>query len=251
MRKLAIPLVPLLVLALIIGAVGCGGDETMPTPMPTPDLEREAIISFTQQALEIEAKRNEMMEFFASLGESSGWNIELDFVGRYFIEGISEDLAAQYTQYVIPPGFEGMQALYRKLLLLDCPHAIRSVRDILVHIYNSEIQLAELQSLRNRDKDLGDEVRLILWEITKDNFYDFEDEIAWLNYRIEQKIEEEGPDYFGEENLTLGYFTHLTQSSWGQLQKRRQQLYSGWVETLQEHGIDPAKEGFTELIGQE
>ena len=35
MRKLAIVLIPLLIFALVIGAVGCGGEETKPTLTPT------------------------------------------------------------------------------------------------------------------------------------------------------------------------------------------------------------------------
>jgi len=36
MRKLAIVLIPLLIRALVLGAIGCGGEETKPTPTPTP-----------------------------------------------------------------------------------------------------------------------------------------------------------------------------------------------------------------------
>ena len=38
MRKLAIVLIPLLIMALVLGAIGCGGEETKPTPTPTPTL---------------------------------------------------------------------------------------------------------------------------------------------------------------------------------------------------------------------
>ena len=36
MRKLAIVLIPLLIMALVLGAIGCGGEETKPTPTQTP-----------------------------------------------------------------------------------------------------------------------------------------------------------------------------------------------------------------------
>ena len=36
MRRLAIVLIPLLIMALVLGAIGCGGEETKPTPTPTP-----------------------------------------------------------------------------------------------------------------------------------------------------------------------------------------------------------------------
>jgi hypothetical protein len=43
-----------------------------PTPASTPDVEREAILSFTLQALEIEAKRNDLIAYFAGLRKSVG-----------------------------------------------------------------------------------------------------------------------------------------------------------------------------------
>lgn len=36
MRKLSIVVVPLLVLVIVFGALGCGGEEAVPTPTPTP-----------------------------------------------------------------------------------------------------------------------------------------------------------------------------------------------------------------------
>lgn len=102
----------------------------------TSDLEQQEIISFTQQALEIEAKRSELMEYFAK-----------QHVGplreRFFLEGIPTN--AEYPEWMNAPksGLEGMVSLRKRLLFLDCPQSLQSIKQSLLEIYQLEIELAE------------------------------------------------------------------------------------------------------------
>jgi len=42
----------------------------------------------------------------------------------------------------------------------------------------------------------------------------------------------------------------LMKHPWVELQLLRIEVYTRWAEILREHGIDPAQEGFTELVGR-
>jgi len=108
----------------------------IPTPTPTAkaDPEREAIITFTRQALAIEAERAELMKFYAyaNLGMYRDWVMRATF-----LKGVS---ATQYTWAPTDHDLAGMSALLSRLLLLDCPQSMQPIKDSLNHIYESEIQ---------------------------------------------------------------------------------------------------------------
>ncbi len=162
----------------------------------TSDLEQQEIISFTRQALEIEGKQSELMEYFARQHVGS----------RFFLEGMPTD--AEYPEWMNAPesGLEGIVSLRKRLLFLDCPQSLQSIKQSLLEIYQLEIELAESE---------GETMSLtesMLKGVT-----------AW-------KAAQEG------------FLPH---------QERRKDTYTRWAEILQEHDIDPAEEGFTELVRQE
>ena len=102
----------------------------------TSDLEQQEIISFTRQALEIEGNQSELMEYFAR-----------QHVGplreHFFLEGMPAD--AGYPKWMNAPesGLEGMVSLRKRLLFLDCPQSLQSIKQSLLEIYQLEIELAE------------------------------------------------------------------------------------------------------------
>lgn len=193
-------------------------------PACAVDTEREEIVSFTRQALEIEAKRNELMEFFASFRPPHyGYGFSLWLIDKGFLGGVPAKTYTFYSGDEVPPSsIEGMSSLRNRLLLLGCPQSTQSIKDALDQIYDSEIGLAESQSSQ---KDLpwipyfGS--GLVLCEVTKDNLS------YWRQYDAK-----------------------VVQSEWFKVQELRKDTYTRWAEILQEHGIDPVQEGFTELIRQ-
>ncbi len=177
----------------------------------TLNSERQEIITFTRQALEIEDERNELMAYFASFpleryGTVQGW-----LVRRFLLEGVPTNLPATYN--APRSGLEGMASLRQRILLLDCPQSMQPIKDALVYIYNSEVELAE--------HDLAGPI------INQDNLE------LW------------------HEDLSLNINFYISMDDpWLKLQLMRRDVYIRLAEILQEHGIDPAQEGFTELVGQ-
>ena len=105
-----------------------------PTANTTPDMEREAIISFTVQALEIEKKRTDLIAYFAGLRNSVGIHGQALAIERFFSTGVPATL-----RDAPPSGLEGMTTLRNRLLLLDTPQSIGPIKDDLLFIYTSEI----------------------------------------------------------------------------------------------------------------
>ena len=196
----------------------------------TSNLEQEEIISFTQQALEIEAKRSELMIFFAGLQDKYGPS-----GAAWIMTRILFGVPATRLVKDAPSDLEGMVSLQNKLLLLECPQSIQHIKDSLVYIYNSEVQLAE------------SDPKLIRPDVTKDNIGYFQQEFDRLDQQIKQQVQQDPSYYNRQEFYMRDYYAILLKSSWGQAQKLRRQLYYDWAETLREHGIDPAEEGFAEL----
>ena len=196
-------------LALLLAA--CGPTAPTPTPIPTVDPEREAILAFTREALEIEAQRSELVAWFATIEPTT-----LRFFVRLFLPGVPE---GYYHDRGWGPAkdLEGMSALYRRILLLDSPQSMQAIKDSLNHIYDSEIEHGGL-----------------IPEVTKDN----------LDYWKAKAAEY--PPY----STTYNYYMARVDSSWGQLQALRRDVYTRWAQLLREHGIDPAKEGLTGLFPQ-
>ena len=182
-----------------------------PTPASTPDLERDAIISFTLQALEIEVKRKDLIEYFADLRDRVGTYGQALAIERFFSTGVPATL-----RDAPPSGFEGMTTLRNRLLLLDSPQSIRAIKDALLDVYDSEIQLASEQ--------------LAYSEITHDS----------LDY-WRQLASDSGP---GEQ-----YYQYMVGTNWFGLQEIRHHVYALWGDVLKEYGIDPA--GLTILYASE
>lgn len=174
----------------------------LPTPASTPDLERDAIISFTLQALEIEAKRKELAAYFAGLRDSVGIHGQSLAIERFFSTGVPATL-----RDAAPSGFEGMTTLRNRLLFVDSPQSMQIIKEALLNVYDSEIQLASDQ--------------LAYPEITVDG----------LDY-WRQLVTDGGP---GEH-----YYEYMVGTDWFGLQEGRQHVYALWADILKEHGIDPA-----------
>ena len=154
MRIIAPPLLPPLACVLVLALTVCGQASDSPrTPTANPDLERKAIIDFTRQALEIEAKRNELIAYFAGLQDKVGIHGQAFAIERYFSRGVPTTL-----RDASPPGIEGISSLINRLRLLDSPQSLLSIKDALVHIYDSEIQQAQIQS--ENQVDWGDPIRI-------------------------------------------------------------------------------------------
>lgn len=177
--------------------------------------EREEIITFTREALEIEAARNAFMEYFTNSRAIIGGLAARYLMHRYFLSGISE----QRTQIkplegttITPTPFEGMLSLHDRLLLLDAPQALEAVKDGLVQAYVGEIGLGYEPK----------EANVLESQINKDNIHEFE-------------IKPFEP-------------SSIKYSRWGRIQLLRLQVYERWAEILQEQGIDAVAEGFAELV---
>jgi hypothetical protein len=140
-----------------------------------------------------------------------------------------------------------MYFLHRRLLLLNAPQVLEPVKESLVQAYASEIQLAINQS---QSKNVEDGVNNAISEmpgykypgvnlgkfvypsVTKDNLDTFK-----------QKAEEY-KRYSGGYRSWMRY----VEGPWGQTQLFRKQIYTRWAVILEEHGINPAEEGLTELV---
>ena len=183
--------------------------------------EEEAIIAFTRAALQIEANRDTIIAY---VGRGKGPT--MNRVNEVFLKGMSERRAkalAIHLNMASPP-FEGMQSLYNRLLLLDVPQALEPIKDGLVQAYSSEIQLAREQTHL--------ESSLVWPRTTKDTL---DAQIA----RAEQ---------FDLYSHTYNFYMRQVTNRWAQVQLFRGQIYTRWVDILQEQGIDATKEGFADLV---
>jgi hypothetical protein len=89
-------------------------------------LEREEIISFTQQALAVETEHDKLI--VALLKEIAG------FRTYTFLKGV---LIPGWTEMTSAP------ELKNKLLLLNCPTCMQPIKDSLIEVYRLEIQAAQ------------------------------------------------------------------------------------------------------------
>lgn len=190
----------------------------------TVDTEREEIITFTQQALAIEAKRNDLMAFIAGHER----NVIKWVASRFFFPGAPQGIIK------IPSGpafeLEGMLSLRETALLLDCSQSMQVIKDALVYIYNSEINLAELEF------QYGEEYsplvpfflkRFVLPEVNQYNI-----ELWQAKY----------------ESWQMPGISLFMNHPWVKLQLLRRDVYTRWAEILQEYDIDPLEEGLMILI---
>lgn len=204
------------------------------------DPEREAIINFTREALQIEAERAELMRYFADL-RIAGGHVGVDFLmQRTFLEGVTASKYGGVLDVPMPHDLAGMTALLNRLLLLDSPQSMQPIKDLLTHIYESEIKEFQLgaaayrlasdrdaSSIYGRTSDLP-YLYLPDTSITKDNVNDLKQKAATAQW-----------DLVLQRRLA---------HPWAQLQSFRREVYIRWSQLLKEHSLDPAKEGFTALV---
>lgn len=297
-------------------------------PACAVDTEREEIVSFTRQALEIEAKLSELMGYIVNNFNPMNYDTAVD---RWFLRGVASN--APRGMYMTPyqlslynhhaydatPGaqgdLEGILSLKNRLSLLDCPQSLHSVKDSLSQIYSAEIEQAQLQSellmqgsnshpivypdvtkdnldywrqSRPKKVELHDEGMTVYYSEPIRKWWDVRQylNVAMLRgleglwYRGEsltpqveaqlkgvhqrysfgqpnfnmwlKQIRSLWEDYLEVMNKTGGFdvATARLESDWFAIQEFRLEVYTHWAEILREHGIDPAQEGFTELVGQ-
>ena len=212
MKRLVISWLVLLI--VLVPMTGCGTNT-----------EREAIITFTRQALEIEGKRNELMNYFVTAKTELGAFAQRLIVNRCFSLGVKPDT----YNYVPLSGFAGMYELQGNLSLLTCPQSLQPIKDTLLYIYNSEIQLhqsqCEIDNIYKRSKDsqlyLSSIPETFIWpEVTKDNI-----------------------DYWKQMTNTVAiiphsYYLRKFESKWVNLQLLRRDVYIKWSEILEQYGLD-------------
>ncbi|MCH7616168.1 MAG: hypothetical protein IH978_10615, partial [Nitrospinae bacterium] len=203
--------------------------QLAPTPNSTPDIEREAIVSFTLQALEIETKRNDLIEYFAGLRDSVGIHGQALAIERFFSVGVPATL-----KNAPPSGIDGMTTLSNTFLLLDSPPSLQSIKDALIRVYQSEIQLASNQAQEVQfqpeiqDNWFAPIRKLVYPEITKDT-------LGQLRQMAEQT--NSGP--------AQDHYQYKVETVWFGLQEFRQQSYTHWAGILQNHAINPQEVGVT------
>lgn len=208
---------------------------------PKPDSQREEIISFTRQALEIEAKRNELMQYLAGLRDVIGLQNQRALIERRFVNGVPPG-----AHGVPPSGFEGMASLVNKLLMLDCPQSMQPVKNTLLHIYHAEIGQVQLQQLQSELWLLELEV----WELQAEE-WEFPPWSGPIRNLVYPEITKDNLDHWrqlkeqhGPVGAIHALYRHMVETVWFHLQESRRDIYVRWAEILQEHAVDAVKEGF-------
>lgn len=242
----------LIILALV--TVACGAPAPAPTPTLTPtptakaDPEREAIINFTRQALAIEAGRDELMSYFASVTPGGGrkW-----LMSRFYLKGVT---AGKWSP---DPGrdLEGMASLQTKLLLLDGPQSLQAIKDSLSYIYASEIELFYWEQAED-----ALDAYFNSYEPWKAPGYSSRPQPLFslgrrggISLTVTYNNLDEWKQKFAESppgSILSSSYSHTIDSTWFKLQSFRRDVYIRWSQILKGHGIDPAKEGFTALVLQ-
>ena len=241
------------ILLLVTGSACTDGADT--PAEPTPDIEAtQAIMSFTQQALEIEAERSELMAYFASLRDRVGIHGQAFAIEKYLVQGVPPTLVS-----APPSGLKGMTFLRNRLLLLVSPEPMQSIKDTLVHIYNSEIEQAMTQEALLGEYGSAPETQQT--QIQSDKTADWGQPVRKLVY---PEITRENLDYWrrsvesSESGPIRDLFRYKVGTVWFGIQEFRQQAYIRWTEVLKEHDLDlvlDAPEGDSpqtpECIGEE
>ncbi|MBT9162147.1 MAG: hypothetical protein DDT27_00691 [Dehalococcoidia bacterium] len=209
---------------------------------PNPDSEREEIISFTRQALEIEAKRSEFMRYLAGLRGIIGLHGQRGVVEMRFSSGVPPEWACE-VRGVPPSGFEGMASLLNRLLMLDCPQSMQPVKDTLIYIYHSEIGQVQLQVEIGRLQEQIGRLQVEIRELQSETLWAgggpipklVYPEVTWDNLDLwRQEMGQHAP-----LSPIHGFYKARVESVWFALQESRRDIYVRWAEILQEHGIDP------------
>jgi hypothetical protein len=201
----------LLLIALMVVLTGCGTPAVASIPTPQYSPEQLALLDFTRQTLQIEGKRVELINWLG--GQSRGLTPYKSWlVGKYYLNGVAPNTPNPPAP-IPPSGLEGMSSLTNKLLSLDCPQSMQSIKDSLISIYNSEIRQFQLWQL----KDAASEVDA--------SFYL---EINWQNL-----------DEWEQKPWQLGYsMRQMKDSAWYKLQSFRRDVYSKWDDILKRNGLD-------------
>ncbi len=225
------------IIAILTISTGCSSlpaQETThppaptPTPVPAPtpaDLEREEIISFTRDMLEIEAKRNELNAYWELRVPRSKYGpAQRSFMGAHYLDGVSQD---DFEKYALPlVEVEGMKSLRNRVLFLDYPQSMQPIKDAFNYVYSSEVELAE------REFQQGEE------------YWPFVPFIG--NWLVVPKVNQYNIEFWQEQQFPTA--SPFLNHPWVKLQLLRREVYTRWAEILRQHGIDPAEEGFTELV---
>jgi len=215
-----------LLLIVLVPLTGCGSSK-VDTEV---DTEREAIIAFTGEALQIEAQRAELMEYFVDVDTRYGRLVQ-NFV-----------MAEAFSGGVLPPyELSGFNTLHPLVMALDSPQPMQIIKESLIYIYKTEWEEFEKGKTKWRESLKGKEEDY-LWEfgvypdVTMDN----------LDYLKQEAAKPYSPDS-GEGLLEHSYFQHKVDNEWYKLQSFRRDVYTQWAQILKDNGIDPAKEGLTDL----
>ncbi|MDP3064852.1 MAG: hypothetical protein Q8O40_16870 [Chloroflexota bacterium] len=135
-------------------------------------------------------------------------------VPRFFLNG--------HSQIGGLPELQSARQLKARLSLLESPQALQHVKDSLVEAYRLEIEAAQLETQRE------------LSDINDTSQPQFSPRIDRFNVDSYKK---------GQLPTTMS-----RDSPWVIAQELRRDTYAKWAQLLREHGIDPAKEGFTSLV---
>ena len=181
--------------------------------------EREEIVAFTREALQIEATRNRGVECFATAKNVGLFGL---FSSAWLLNGL------RLKETEVCEVFEGVASLHGRLLLLPAPQVLEPVKDSLAEVYAREVQIVRDQLHLDQQREIG--FALVMPTVTKDNID-----------TIKQEAQYEG---------AFSRLKQLVESPWARSQELRKQIYDRWAEILQEHNIDAAEEGFTELVSQ-
>lgn len=128
---------------------------------------------------------------------------------------------------------EGMNSLRKRVLFLDYPQSMQLTKDAFNYIYSSEVELAE------REFQQGEE---------NSNIVPFFGTTFVLTEVNQYNIELWQAKY---ESWQVPGVSQFMNHPWVKLPLLRREVYTRWAEILRQHGIDPAKEGFVELISLE
>lgn len=191
-------------------------------------LEQEKAIAFTKAALEIEAQRNDIVANLAKGWNHSSFKAGLAISFRTRVEG-KLNLS------------NGVASLRNKLALLDCPNFLLNVKIMLLQVYELELESAE--TITKQGSLLGQiEVKTVKAKgfnptVNKDNVVDYQEMVL----RGIHSTNAMPGSPIGE------ILYNQLHGPWVEAQLIRREAYKRWAKILREHGVDPAKQGFTEL----
>jgi hypothetical protein len=215
---------------------------TAKPPTTSANAEKTAILAFTRQALEIEGKRDALVNCYAGLFMPFEKEDFKDLLGssalimsQTFLTGISPNV---YAGIEIPPsGLEGMTSLRQKMILLSCPQSMQSIKDALVSIYTSEVA-----------RGLPFYATDVRWGsgVIPDSGYvavSMDNLDYWVQLlQLVQPLVQPGGVYspWGATTPDVSYLNSVINSDWYKLQSFRRDTYIQWSQLLKQHGVDSA-----------